>query len=1082
MLRITVISILLFFFGSASAQFTTTGSATAAGGCDCFDLTQDVANQTGTFYNNSTISLNNPFDLMFNVNFGCNDFGAEGMGFKLQSGAWTQGSGGSGMGFGGVANSLTVEFDTYDNNLALNNWDVPADHIALQANGNTFHNNASCLVGNPNNIQISNSSANVEDCLDHLVRIVWTPGASQTMDVYVDGNLRFSHTLDFITNVFGGNPTVTWGWTGSTGTTFTNQQTVCMALVPDFTYSATNCPGQVINFTDASVSYYGIASYSWDFDGQGSSSLPNPSFTFNDAGNHPVSLTITDNNGCMETVVIEVGVGFETDVTSDASIICPNTSTDLHATAVPFVGNNCCFDVVLVDLWDDGWAGNEVEIFVDGVSQGTYEPTSPGFGGPYEEAFNFCWDLGAVVEIVIDGDQYPGECAYYVIDQLGDTVMHVDPGVANWIDGYSQQFTVNCGVTPPAYTFQWDNAGLLSDDTDPDPTATVATATWFHVDITDPGTGCVITDSVFIDTYATGSADLNGSLTVCQGSCDNATMTFTGPTPYTFELTGPSGPMGPQTTSTSPFNVSLCEDGTYNITSFTAAGCNNIANTSGSADVTVIIPPSVDIEADAEYCEGDAMSDLTVVSSNGGTVNWYADAGLTVNIGSGNSYTPSTSPGSVTYYAAETESVLGCEGPSDQVTITVHEYPDAPTWTGQTVYCEGDLPSLLTAEPMMGGDITWYDADPTGGSANVLSILVSYNPILNVPGVDIWLTETANGCEGPPTYLYVTVNPTPDAPVVNGQTEYCEGDSPTPLTATPSIGGSIEWENSIGTSLGTGVNYTPSLNVGDTDYYTFETLNGCTGPATITTITVEPAPTVSVTKEVEICYGDSIKITALNNGFDISWSDGQLGETVYLGPDTTTKYIVTATNPLCGTADDSINVIVNYLPPVEAGNDTLIGIGGEVTLWAYSDSNVIFSWIPDINECITPACDEVYDVPDQATVYVVIATDQNGCQNSDSVLVDINGYMEVFVPNIFSPNNDGYNDFLEVKGPRLFNYHIEIYDRWGKRVFVSNEQKDYWDGTLDGKELAPQTFVYILSGETVLGEKIVQEGNVSIIK
>jgi gliding motility-associated-like protein len=143
---------------------------------------------------------------------------------------------------------------------------------------------------------------------------------------------------------------------------------------------------------------------------------------------------------------------------------------------------------------------------------------------------------------------------------------------------------------------------------------------------------------------------------------------------------------------------------------------------------------------------------------------------------------------------------------------------------------------------------------------------------------------------------------------------------------------------------------------------------------------------------------------------------------------------------------------------------------------------VNYSWIPDVEECITSNCDSVYDVPDQATVYVVFATDGYGCVNTDSVLVDINGYMDVFVPNIFSPNGDGWNDHLEVRGPRLFNYSIEIYDRWGKRVFTSNEMKDFWDGTHNGRYLAPQTFVYMLSGETVLGERIIREGNVTIIE
>ena len=124
---------------------------------------------------------------------------------------------------------------------------------------------------------------------------------------------------------------------------------------------------------------------------------------------------------------------------------------------------------------------------------------------------------------------------------------------------------------------------------------------------------------------------------------------------------------------------------------------------------------------------------------------------------------------------------------------------------------------------------------------------------------------------------------------------------------------------------------------------------------------------------------------------------------------------------------------------------------------------------------------EIYVIPNQATLYIVDGIDGNSCHNYDTVLVDISGYMDVFVPNVFSPNNDGYNDYLEVYGPRLFNYQIEIFDRWGKLLYTSDNQKDSCDGTFNGNTLAPQTFIYIINGETVLGEKIKRTGNVTIV-
>ncbi|MBD3638669.1 MAG: gliding motility-associated C-terminal domain-containing protein [Crocinitomicaceae bacterium] len=1090
MIKVLAFLYILIFTGvHVYSQYTTTGSASPMSGCNQFEITPNSTNQLGSMHANTQVDLTTNFSLLFEVKFGCDEFGGEGLAFVLQPGAWTLGNGDYELGYGGLTNTLAVEFDTRDNQASgqTTNWDIAGDHISLMQNGNINHNSADCLTGLPLD-PISTFTGDVEDCAYHLVEISWTAGATQTIEVIVDGATSLIHTADMITNSLAGNTMVYWGWTGSTGV-FSNQQVVNIALQPDFTISPTNCPGQVINFTANVQSHFPIVQYDWDFDGTPLiNGGPTPSHTFLTGGSHPVTLTVTDSQGCTRDTVINVGVGFQVNVSADDTIICPNTSTVLHAEGLPYTGGSCCFELHCYDIWSDGWGGTEVEVFVDGVSAGTYAPPNLGGGSAHTEIFNFCWNINQNIQLVVNGTLgiQPQESSVFLIDQNNDTVAKIESDIISgsntWFDGATDSYTVDCGVPPPAYTYQWNNTPLLSNDTDPDPIATVPSGTWFVVDVTDPGTGCTISDSVFVDSYTTGTAEISGSVTICQGDSADLTVTLSGPTPYDFTINGPGGPYVISGISSSPYLFSASLDGTYTITSFTSAGCTGTINP-GTGDVTVIIPPVVDIEADATYCDGDPINALNVVSSNGGTVNWYDNPGLNPPVlATGNSYTPTPGVGVTTYYAAETESILGCEGPADAVTITVNQVPIAPLWTGQTTWCEDDIPTPATATPELGGTITWYDANPNPGPANVLSTANSYAPAMNVGTFSIWVTETANGCEGPASELVYTVKPTPNPPAVSGQTYYCEGEVATPLTATPNLGGQIDWYNSSMTNVGTGTTYTPSLSIGSSTYYAYETLNGCTSDSTEVIINVDAAPTVDVIGQVEICIGDSIQVTATNNGYDITWSLGQTGETVFLGPDTTTLVIVTATNPSCGSVDDSILVIVHPLPNIVAGNDTLIGIGGEVTLWATSPGTVNYSWSPQVDDCVESNCSVVYDVPDQATVYVVSATDQNGCQSTDSVFVDISGYMDVFVPNIFSPNGDGWNDVLEIKGPRLFNYRIEIYDRWGKRVFVSDEQKDYWDGTLNGNKLSPQTFVYMLSGETVLGEQIVLEGNVSIIE
>lgn len=1082
---ISLILLIGIITGNAFAQFNTTGNASATANCNEFTITPNANNQTGSMYSLTPVNLNSNFSLLFKVNFGCDGFGGEGMAFVLQPGVWSTGTGGFGLGYQGLTNTVAVEFDTRDNQGSgqTTNWDIAGDHISIMSGGTIDHSSAGCLSGLPLD-PISTFTGEVEDCQDHIVEIIWTAGAMQTLEVKVDGATSITHTSDMINNDLGGVSLVTWGWTGSTSI-FSNEQTVGIALCPDFTFSATNCPGQNINFTDNSQAQNNIVQYDWDFDGTiVNNGGPNPSHTFVTAGNHPVTLTVTDDQGCTSSTTIDIGVGFEVNVTADDAIICPGSSTILHAEGTPFVGNTCCFELHCYDAWSDGWGGTEIEIFVDGTSAGTFFPPDLGGGAAHTEVFNFCWDVGSVIDLQVNGTTgiQPQESSVYLINSGGDTVADIlsdfISGSTSWFDGATTQYTVDCGITPPTYTYQWDNAPLLSSDTDSDPTATLSAYTTFNVDVTDPNTGCVISGTIDVDVYATPTATISGNETVCQGDDATLVVDFTGPGPYDIVVNGPSGNFNQNGISADPYNLMVNEDGTYTLVSVTGNGC--AGTVSGTADVTVIIPPNVDIEANAVYCEGDAIADLNVVSTNGGNVEWFDNAALTPVIGTGNTFNPGAlTAGTYEFYAAEEELVLGCQGPSDMVTIIVNPVPAAPVVTGNTVYCEGDFPIPNQATATLGGTITWYD---DAGLTNVVSTLNEYSPTLTVGTFSIYVTETANGCESAPTQVDYTIKPTPGAPAVTGTTDYCEGDTPTALTATPTIGGNISWENTFNVNLASGTSYTPPATVGDVTYWVYEDLNGCRSDSTPVTVTFAPAPEVSVAPSVAICYGDSIQVTAANNGYAITWSTGQTGETIYLGLDTTTWVTVTATNPSCGIDQDSLLLVVNPLPTVVAGNDTLIGIGGEVTLFAESPGNVTYSWVPEVQECVEDDCSIVYDVPDQATVYVVFATDQNNCMNTDSVLVDINGYMDVFIPNIFSPNGDGHNDVLEVLGPRLFNYKIEIFDRWGKRVFVSDEQKDYWDGTLNGSSLEPQTFVYMLSGETVLGERIVREGNVSIIK
>jgi len=85
---------------------------------------------------------------------------------------------------------------------------------------------------------------------------------------------------------------------------------------------------------------------------------------------------------------------------------------------------------------------------------------------------------------------------------------------------------------------------------------------------------------------------------------------------------------------------------------------------------------------------------------------------------------------------------------------------------------------------------------------------------------------------------------------------------------------------------------------------------------------------------------------------------------------------------------------------------------------------------------------------------------------------------EIFVPNVFSPNDDGFNDIFKPRGTEPFEYEMRIYDRWGNLVFESKVLDQGWDGTFKGKLMNSGVFVYYILGA---GE-VINKGNVTLLR
>ena len=244
----------LFSVPVLGQTFNLVGDAIDLGG-GCYRMTPAMNTQNGGVWCEQTLDLTEPFDLAFQLYFGFNDGGADGLVFVLQDmGLNAAGTGGGGIGYQDIAPSFGVEFDTWQNGQFADPW---FDHIGFISGGSTNHNPPSGL-GGP--VQANPTNTNIEDGADHPVRIIWEP-ASQMLSVLFDCELRLAEQVDLPAII--GTTDVIWGFVASTGGA-NNEQRFCLDSADLVGESATVaiCEGEAVTLEPLTET--GGVGYVWE--------------------------------------------------------------------------------------------------------------------------------------------------------------------------------------------------------------------------------------------------------------------------------------------------------------------------------------------------------------------------------------------------------------------------------------------------------------------------------------------------------------------------------------------------------------------------------------------------------------------------------------------------------------------------------------------------------------------------------------------------------------------------------------------------------------------------------------------------
>lgn len=294
--------------------------------CNCYQLTPATNFASGTVWNKNKIDLSQSFNYVFDVNLGCDPNGADGIAFILQTQGTSLGASGQGLGFKGVSPSLGVLIDTYSN---ADENDPSFDHLAIQMNGLTDHASSGNLAGP---VQVIDGVNNIKDCQWHLLRINWD-APTKTLVISIDNAERLTITKDLVADIFNGDPSVYWGFAGSTGGN-TNVQQFCAALRPAFAFGASQnlCDGTPVTFNNSSSSFGTVTRWYWDLgDGTTYAGPQPPAHTYPAAGEYPVKFVIEDNSGCIsDTLKTTVTIGSYPEPDFAPAMLC--TGSDMQVT------------------------------------------------------------------------------------------------------------------------------------------------------------------------------------------------------------------------------------------------------------------------------------------------------------------------------------------------------------------------------------------------------------------------------------------------------------------------------------------------------------------------------------------------------------------------------------------------------------------------------------------------------------------------------------------------------------------------------------------------------------------------------
>ncbi|MGN6342790.1 MAG: LamG-like jellyroll fold domain-containing protein [Ginsengibacter sp.] len=676
--------------------------------------------------------------------------------------------------------------------------------------------------------------------------------------------------------------------------------------------------------------------------------------------------------------------------------------------------------------------------------------------------------------------------------------------------------------------YSWTPAAGLSDPKIANPVATSLTSTKYFVTVSNAD-GCSKTDSINITVNSFPNISASNDTTVCENS--TVKLWATGGSSYSWT---PSAGMQNPNSQTPSVTASVSTK--YYVTVKNAAGCSQ----KDSVNIIVKRLPPISVSNDTSIC---INSTVKLIAKGGTSYHWYPSIGLdNPNISSPLATPPTTTKYYVTTTAAnmclKTDSVnivinnLPTVSKSKDTSVCIHSatqlwanggaiyqwYPatglDDPTIskpmaspliatkyyvtvTSSAGCSKKDsinvvvksLPIITTSKDTTICYNSQASLSANGGSsytwtpAATLNDYHMDNPLAMPDATTTYQVKVTNaeGCSDIAS-IKVSVIPIP-AIAKSKDSAICKNAS---VRLFVNGGTSYKWfpSSSLDNSTGTNVVASPS----ETTLYHIDItdISSCIYHDSIK-ISVRPSTVFSVSPDNSVCAKQSQQLMA-SGGDSYTWTpalflDNPNVSSPVATADSSITYSVSIKESTCHESATLFTKLIVLPSPnvhITKSNDINCTLPS-ARLTVYGAEN--YTWTPATGLSDANIFNPVA-TPLVSTTYKATGKDVNGCTNSDtvSIRVDLNENRFFGLPNSFTPNGDDLNDCFGVRyWGHVDQLDFSIYNRFGQRIFFTDNSANCWNGTFKGEPQDADVYVYIIKAKTVCGN-INKKGTVTLLR